>query len=422
MKISRRKLIQSSLALGTLGSLAWLKPADLGRNHNSYFKQLSSALKENGFSRPSLIIDTARLLENIRTLKTQIADQYAYRIVVKSLPSLPLLYLIAAETGSRRFMLFDEQFILTLLKHRADSDILLGKPLPVSGTQKILNNLSQSAGSEIRWLVDSTERLNEYRQLARQRKQTLRINLELDIGLHRGGFKTEDSLAEALMMIKQDPLLQFDGFMGYEPHVVKVPGDAAAHLQASLAQYREMISIARQMLAEDFPNEPVFNTAGSPTYQLHTALAAGQSGSRNSSPCNELSAGSCLVKPMDFDIPTLTNHQAACFIATPVLKSLPETDIPGVPGLGKLITWWNPNRQTILFTYGGYWKAEPVSPPGLSVNPLYGRSSNQEMLNASRQAQLKMNDWVFLRPTQSESVFLQFGAIAVYDQGQLNES
>jgi len=421
MKVSRRRLIQGSLAIGTLGALAWTKPKDAGKNHDAYFQQLSAALDAGKFSRPTLIIDKTKLLENIRTLKTQIADHYAYRIVVKSLPSLPLLDLIAAETGSRGFMLFDEQFILTLLKHRTDSDILLGKPIPVSGANKVLSHLSHPAGSDIRWLIDSTQRLDEYRKLAQQRNQSLRLNLEIDIGLHRGGFKTKEALGEALWIIKQEPLLHFDGFMGYEPHVVKVPGNAMSHLKASLLQYREMIAVAQDILAKDFPEAVVFNTAGSPTYQLHTGMAANPDRSAPASPCNELSAGSCLVKPMDFDIPTLANHQAACFIATPVLKRIPETEIPGAPGLGQLMAWWNPNRQTSLFTYGGYWKAEPVSPPGLSYNPLYGRSSNQEMLNASESIKLQMNDWVFLRPKQSESVFLQFGDIAVYDRGQLNE-
>ena len=80
-----------------------------------------------------------------------------------------------------------------------------------------------------------------------------------------------------------------------------------------------------------------------------------------------------------------------------------------------------PNRARAFFIYGGYWKALPDSPPGLSTNPLYGRSTNQEMLNGSRRVELAVDDWVFLRPTQSEFVFLQFGDIAVYDEGKIAE-
>ena len=80
---------------------------------------------------------------------------------------------------------------------------------------------------------------------------------------------------------------------------------------------------------------------------------------------------------------------------------------------------WNPNRRRTFFTYGGYWKAKPESPAGLSFNPVFGRSTNQEMLNGSAKINLQPDDWIFLRPTQSEFVFLQFGNIAVYDGGQI---
>jgi D-serine deaminase-like pyridoxal phosphate-dependent protein len=419
MNISRRKLIKGSVALGVVGAAAWLKPADQGKNHSPYFQTLSKALNHAEFARPTLVIDKARLQHNIHTLKTHIADHYDYRMVVKSLPALPLLDLIAHETASKRFMLFDEQFILKLHAHRKDSDILLGKPLPVMAASQVLSKMPADSGSRIRWLVDSNERLTEYRSLARQVNQPLRINLEIDVGLHRGGYHTEQNFIEALNMIRQEPLLHFDGLMGYEPHVVKLPGNANAHLDKALKQYQAYVTLAKSVLKQDFPQRPVLNTAGSPSYQLHTERARQ---SNNTQICNELSAGSCLVKPADFDLPTLADHLPACFIATPVLKSLPDTRIPGVPGLGDAMAWWNPNLQQSVFTYGGNWKARPVSPEGLSFNPLYGRSSNQEMLNASRSVQLKMNDWVFLRPTQSEAVFLQFGDIAVFEQNQIVDS
>ena len=82
---------------------------------------------------------------------------------------------------------------------------------------------------------------------------------------------------------------------------------------------------------------------------------------------------------------------------------------------------FDPNRARTFFTYGGYWKAIPESPRGLSYNALFGRSTNQEMLNGSRAVALAPDDWIFLRPTQSEFVFLQFGDIAVYEDGAITE-
>ena len=51
----------------------------------------------------------------------------------------------------------------------------------------------------------------------------LRVNLELDVGLHRGGFADTDSLRAALGRIDADPEhLQLAGFMGYEAFIAKL--------------------------------------------------------------------------------------------------------------------------------------------------------------------------------------------------------
>ncbi len=55
--------------------------------------------------------------------------------------------------------------------------------------------------------------------------------------------------------------------------------------------------------------------------------------------------------------------------------------------------------------------ANPVFPNGLIFNTLYGRSSNQELLNGASTTPLAVDDFVFLRPHQSEAVLLQFGNI-----------
>ena len=44
------------------------------------------------------------------------------------------------------------------------------------------------------------------------------------------------------------------------------------------------------------------------------------------------------------------------------------------------------------------------------------------MLNGSRDVQLGVGDYVFYRPHQSEFVFLQFGDIAVFDNGKITDS
>lgn len=289
----------------------------------------------------------------------------------------------------------------------------MGKPMPVAAVAnfyKYYRGGAFDAARQLQWLVDSPQRLRQYQQLARQLGVSMRFSIELDVGLHRGGVNADSDLAEMLKIIEVDPALTFSGLMGYEPHVAKVPGNKIAHRDKAMAVYSGKLEVAQQVTGRRL-DDLTLNAAGSPTYRYY--LDGGKF------PHNELSAGSCLVKPTDFDIPSLADHQPAAYIATPVIKGPIDTEIPGVDGLGKLMAMWNPNRAKTFFTYGGFWKAKPESPAGLSDNPLFGRSTNQEMHNGSASIDLKSDDWIFLRPTQSESVFLQFGDIAIYDQGEI---
>ena len=147
------------------------------------------------------------------------------------------------------------------------------------------------------------------------------------------------------------------------------------------------------------------NSAGSPTFSLHA----------DGTEANEVSIGSAFVKPGDFDLKTLTRCRAAAYIATPVIKALDRTQIPSLEALSGVLGALDPNTERAFFIYGGHWLAKPLSPPGLQYNDLFGRSSNQEMLTGSRRVALMVDDYVFLRPNQSEAVFLQFGDIALYD-------
>jgi D-serine deaminase-like pyridoxal phosphate-dependent protein len=77
-------------------------------------------------------------------------------------------------------------------------------------------------------------------------------------------------------------------------------------------------------------------------------------------------------------------------------------------------TGW-PNTPAWLAVHGGNWLADPVSPAGVAPSGLFGPSSNQQVMTASRAAAVQPGDWIFWRPRQSEAVFLQFGDIAVFD-------
>ena len=111
-------------AAAALGGAALFRPSDRGGTHNGYFLALQDALDRSGLSGPTLVVDRALLADNIQTLKGHVADRFDYRIVAKSLPSLPLLQEVMALSGSRRLMLFHQPFINEVARALPDADIL----------------------------------------------------------------------------------------------------------------------------------------------------------------------------------------------------------------------------------------------------------------------------------------------------------
>lgn len=405
--MKRRQFLIGAAAVGL--SAWWLKPDDRGAPHNDYFRKLQNSLQSFGAGRPLLVVDRERLRQNCERLIDNLPPGKAFRIVAKSLPSLPLIREVMALTGSNRLMTFHQPFMNALAAAEPKADLLLGKPMPVAAAAQFYRELDRSNGFDptvqVQWLIDSLPRLEQYLALAESLQQRFRISIEIDVGLHRGGLQKAEDIDALLDLIRQHPQhLQLAGLMGYDAHVGKMPGfieSTETSLRKSNAIYESFVDRIVHQHSDLWREDLVLNGAGSPTIRLHD----------ESSPLNEVSAGSCLLKPTDFDLALLGDFEPAAFIATPVLKKLDGLTLPGPLPIGSLWQRWDPNRATTLFIYGGKWMAKPESPAGLSENTVYGSSSNQMMLNGSDAQQLNVDDWIFLRPTQSEAVLLQFGDI-----------
>ncbi|GAA5133299.1 alanine racemase [Alloalcanivorax gelatiniphagus] len=408
------------IALGGGLALAWwLKPGDRGAPHPPYFQALNDLFRQHGPGRPVLLIDRQRLAANCQRLTALLPPGRDYRIVAKSLPSVPLIREVMAQTGTRRVMVFHQPFITALATAEPGCDLLLGKPMPVNAAERFYEELPAQAAfdpdQQLQWLIDSEARLREYLALAEKRQRRLLINIELDVGLHRGGLATPEQLDPLLALIEAHPeRLGFSGFMGYDAHVGKLPAVVESRqdsLRKSQAVYQSFIDRLYQLQPKYREQRLTFNGAGSPTVALHG----------DETPLNELAVGSALVKPTDFDLDTLAEFEPAAFIAAPVLKAMDGLQLPGPLPLGDAWALWDPNRARTYFIYGGYWKAQPVSPPGIEANGLYGASTNQMMYNGADSTALEVNDQIFFRPTQSEFVLLQFGDLAAVSDGSLQD-
>ncbi|WDD97096.1 alanine racemase [Thalassomonas actiniarum] len=414
--MNRRQFLLAGAAAGVAGALTF-RPDDNGDAYTPYFEQLNRSLKRDGSYVPSMLVDLDALDENIKALKSTLNPEKDFRIVAKSLPSPQLLGYIMEKADTNKLMVFHQPFLSQIARDYPDSDLLLGKPMPVKAAERFYQQQGEKpafdAQSQLQWLIDSEHRLNQYLALAKQLSVKMRINIELDVGLHRGGVQSLSELNSLLTLIEQNgDVLTFAGFMGYDAHVVKVPGVLKSPQQA-FDESQQFYQASINFLYHNFPalksDSLCFNGAGSPTLALH----------REGSVANELSAGSCLVKPSSFDVPTLAQFQPAAYIATPVLKKMAGTRLPSAEFARDLFSMWDKNMQQTFFIYGGNWQAEYESPRGLQDNTLYGQSTNQQIVNGSDKVKLFVDDHVFLRPAQSEAVFLQFGQLKTLRDGRL---
>ncbi|MCH7336089.1 alanine racemase [Acinetobacter sp. NIPH 2699] len=372
-----------------------------------YFKQLNLDLKKQGIATPQLIVDDAALKQNIQYVQVKLshAAHLKARLVVKSLACLDLLKLLSEQINTQRFMVFHQPHIISILENFAEADILLGKPMPAQAAGHFFELHSEWSDAKIQWLIDTKQRLQQYLEVAQAYSICLKVNIEIDVGLHRGGVHTAQQLTEILALIQQYPqYLKLSGLMGYDAHVTKIPAIIKKPTQ-TYQESQQVYANYQHLIQQQFPtlwhDELCFNGGGSPTFSFHT----------ENSVCNDLSFGSMLLKPSDFDSQFSVVLKPALWIAAPVLKVLPYTQLPAMSLLDKL-----PHKSKALFIYGGYWLANYVYPKQAHPHVLYGRSSNQELINVPKDCDIQVDDFVFLRPTQSEAIIPQFSELKLYKQ------
>ncbi len=373
-----------------------------------WYLQACGALRRAGIGEPALVVDLDRLEANALVLASLLPPQRHLRLVQKSVPSLPLLEHLAPRVGCRGLMMFHRPFLNHYAEHAPHFDLLLGKPMPVAAAHAFYAALPArrefDPASQLRWLVDSTERLDQYNALARSLDTCMLVSIEVDVGLCRGGLREPQALSPLFERIASDPRhLRWGGFMGYDSHAVQAPWwtSPAREVAASNARYRAFMQWARERHPALWHAGLCFNGAGSGTLALHDA----------NTPLDDLSAGSALLKPTDFDVPSLATVVPALLLATPVLKVQHQLELPFVNGLSKLAGRLLAHRGKTVFVYGGRQMARPVWPPGLRANPIYGLSSNQQMMNLPSSTGVAVDDFVLWRPTQSEAVLLQHGPL-----------
>jgi len=320
---------------------------EAGTCHDDYFAGINHLLKDEGPGHPVMVVDLDLLDKNIAAVISHLPDDCAYRVVAKSLPSIPLIHHVFNRAQTNKAMVFHRPYLNLIARELPETDVLLGKPFPVRSARRFYEELGKSNGfdpsRQLQWLIDSRERLIQYQTLAREIGVRMRINVEIDIGFHRGGLTAPEMLTPLLDTIAADPdHLVFSGFMGYDPHVAhagKLKMSVSKAHERTVAVYLDFVHVLKEKYPKQFRDDLTFNGAGSPTYQLH----------EKSPILNDICVGSGLVKPSGFDLSTLADHIPAMFIATPVLKKLSGVTLPFMEFLKPVFPKLNKSRGTTIF-------------------------------------------------------------------------
>lgn len=411
----RRRLLWFCVGLFVLVALLlWARPADRAAQPLSdadarYFSSLTTTLRSlSGL--PCAAIDLDRLDHNLTKAQSALSKNQQLRIVVKSLPSLGLLRYILQKTGSHALMVFHAPQIPLLLRDLSDLgplDILLGKPAPAEAAHKVMTQ-HPDAAQRVAWLIDDGSRLASYRDIARQLGQPIKVSIELDVGLHRGGVQTDDELRSLLQQIADAPsLLRFAGFMGYDGHVPHAPGlhkheairTALVDVQTRYQHFVDVAKAARPDWFSPSTDRLVFNSGGSKTLPLYAGLPT---------VVNDLAMGSGLLRPASFGDDALADFLPALWLAVPVLKKQASPPLPFLDGMWGLFRLWDPNLAVGYFLYGGTWDAPIVYPTGLRAGwfhdgPIRNLLPNQQLLTGSKRVVAEVGSFVILHPREADN-------------------
>ncbi len=382
-------------------------PADANR-----FNTWNQELREKASGREVALVDLDAIDHNLQRVGNQLGSRIALRFVAKSLPNIKLLEYMMVTACTNRVMAFSEGMVRDLLCwFGSDVDILLGRPATAAAAARTFATLDAHPSSGpnpaggVRWLVDTQERLTEYRDLADQRGSTINIAVEIDVGIRRGGALNDDELLAMLSIIDSSSLLQFAGFMGYEGHVPFAPAGASPEGEFAAVQrrYADFVRAGSEAFPSLFEGSPLYNSGGSRTYERYTDDLE--------TPVNEVAMGSAFTFPSNFSNLPDQELRPATFFGSPVQKRTDPAEIPFAPGFLPSMAETDPSLEVSFHMVGGGFPGAYVFPEGLVENPVLAGDGgvvnllpNQGQWLGSREVPLDIGDFIFYYPMEGDGI------------------
>lgn len=385
-----------------------------------YFAQVSADLTAADIGTPVVFLDMDRIDGNIGEIVAGIPSTSTYRIVEKSLPSLDLLAHVSTVSGSDAFLVLHLPLLPALLDAFPTGEMLMGKTHVTRAVTRFFDRLPvgtdlADVARRVIFLADGPARLAELIELAAGLGVTLRVAVEIDVGLRRSGLREPGALGSMLSTFLGTSDVAFAGLLGYDGHVPENPGGHAGldgAWQDATDAFWSFHDVLNGPGFEALAGLPdlIFHSGGTSTYPMYAS----------GTPVNDVAAGGGVVRPGTYPNYVIDALEPAIFIATPVLRQYDAPELPFFPGARS--AGFFEGRQGLTI-YGGGWPASFTHPADIRPAPLVSDATdhvmvpNQGMVTAPADTRIAAGDWVFYHPRQSDALF-QFEEILEVQGGR----
>ena len=178
---------------------------------------------------PALLIDLDKMEANIETMANYFSTVNAElrpHVKTHKTPIISHKQIAAGAIGVTCAKLGEAEAVI----HAGIRDVLIANQ--VVGPHKIARLINLAKHSEIMVAVDNFENVQAISEAAAAKGATVRMLIEVNIGMNRCGVEPGEPVLKLAEKIRQSPNLKFEGLMGYEGHTVakrnQVERDAAA--------------------------------------------------------------------------------------------------------------------------------------------------------------------------------------------------
>jgi len=220
-------------------------------------------------------------------------------------------------------------------------DILIANQ--VVGALKIDRLTDLAARSRTMVAVDDAANVEQLSAACQAKGVTLRILVEVDIGMHRCGVLPGQAALELAQKVAQAPGLQLAGLMGYEGHLVQIrdPQDRQTKVLEALRPLQD----TRDLLERNGLPVEIVSGGGTGTYDV----------SGTNPPMTEIEAGSYVFMDSTYRQTRPEFEQALYILSTVVSRPTPE----------RVVT--DAGRKTISNDFGF---PVPLGAPGATIKSL----------------------------------------------------